>query len=154
MSGANTFIGSYYVTALKAVSKMAALMGETDYAATLAARAVMSATNYEKVCWNNDFGYYVNIVSLKNCAYSYGPGCFCDQLCSVGLSTACGLGPIFDPDHVALAHKAIIAHNRVTCPPMKDMQKHLFDGDVAIVCCTYPHGKLGAGTSLTLFLMI
>ena len=25
------------------------------------------------------------------------------------------------------------------------MQKHLFDGDTAIVCCTYPHGKLGAG---------
>ena len=80
MQGANTFIGSYYVTALRAVAGMAALMGEDALASSCQARARLAAINYEKICWVEEYGYYKADVTIKDCANSYGPGCFVDQV--------------------------------------------------------------------------
>ena len=100
MNGGNTFIGSYYVTALRCMAKMATLMQEpAAVVEKYQARAKLSAQNYELVCWNESFGYYIADVTLANCKNSYGPGCFVDQLCGVGLSSACGLGHVFEPAH-------------------------------------------------------
>ena len=107
--------------------------------------AERSAAAYDKICWREDFGYYVADVTLSTCKYSYGPGCFVDQLCAAGLSAACGLGYCFDAAHEASARKAVAAHNVVSKPPWADLQKHLFDGDSGVTVCVYPHGKLGSG---------
>ena len=145
MNGPNTFIGSYYVAALKATAAMATLMGDTAFAKTCADRAVLSAKNYEKTCWNDKFGYYIADVTAANASHSYGPGCFIDQLCAIGLSTACGLGCNFDPAHEAQARKCILKYNTVIAPPFKDMQGHFYPGDQGIRACTYPNGKLAKG---------
>ena len=146
MSGANTFIGSYYVTALRAMSKMSGLMQEDpSKASEYLAQANKASNNYEKICWNEEFGYYVADVDLSNCQNSYGPGCFVDQLCCVGLSSACGLGHVFNPDHEDQAHRALLANNFVVKPPFEDLQKHFYNGDIGLVVCTYPNGKLGDG---------
>jgi hypothetical protein len=92
MNGANTFIGSYYITALRASSKMATLVGDTAFAQETLARATLAAKNYDAICWKEDFGYFIADVTAKNCANSYGPGCFVDQICGAGLSCAAGLG--------------------------------------------------------------
>ena len=73
MNGPNTFIGSYWVTALRACAAMATLVGDHADAATYAARAKLSAANYEKICWKEEFGYYIADVDASNCKYSYGP---------------------------------------------------------------------------------
>jgi non-lysosomal glucosylceramidase len=146
MNGANTFIGSYYVTALRCMSEMSKLMKEDPLIASeYLSLAVTSSANYEKICWNDSFGYYTADVTLANCKYSYGPGCFVDQLCSVGLSSACGLGHVFNPVHEDQAHRSLHKYNVVVKPPFEDLQKHFFDGDVGITVCTYPNGKLGDG---------
>jgi non-lysosomal glucosylceramidase len=145
MLEANTFIGSYYVTALRASAAMATLMGEPSLAAEYTSGAAKSAAAYDQICWNAGFGYYTSDVTLKTCANSYGPGCFVDQICAAGLSAACGFGACFDAAHEASARKAIAKYNVVRKPPWNDMQKHLFDGDVGITVCTYPNGKLGDG---------
>lgn len=145
MAQANTFIGSYYVTALKASACMADLMKEPTLAETYRARAVMSAEAYEQICWVEDFGYYVADVTEKDCQNSYGPGCFIDQLCAIGLSSACGFGYNFDPAHEVSARKQISASNRVHMPPFHDLQQHFYPGDSGITVCTYPNGKLGNG---------
>merc|ERR1719238_2206860 len=119
MFGANTFIGSYYVTALKAASCMAKLMGEGDLSNQYAARAELSAKAYEKICWREDFGYYIADVTIEDCQHSYGPGCFIDQLCAAGLSFACGLGYMFNKDHEARARASISKNNAVHDPPFK-----------------------------------
>eukprot|EP00912_Choanoflagellata_sp_UC4_P001854 UC4_evm8s1188 len=149
INGANTFIGSYYVTGLRATAKMASLMGDEDFAQKCLDRAALSIKNYEKICWNEEFGYYTNDVTENNCQNSYGPGCFIDQLCAIGLSTATGLGYMFDPQHEASARKCIAKYNQVVKPPFQDLQKHLYDGDHAINVCSYPHGKLGNGMKYT-----
>lgn len=145
MREANTFIGSYYVTALRASTEMAKLMGESDLAATYAERAELSSANYEKACWREDFGYYIADVTEATCDHSYGPGCFIDQLCAIGLSSAVGFGYMFNPAHEVSARKQIAANNRAHMPPFKDMQNHFFPGDTGVRACTYPNGKLGNG---------
>jgi hypothetical protein len=129
MMGANTFIGSYYITALKAASRMAALMGDATTAERYAGRAALSATNYEKICWSEKFGYYVADTipypyrapvppaGAKYGNKTYGGQCFIDQLCAIGLSSAAGLGHILEPAHEAAARKAIlklVQHHRPT----------------------------------------
>jgi hypothetical protein len=56
MLEANTFIGSYYVTALRSASAMATLMKDDDLALTYSTKADKSAAAYDRVCWNEDFG--------------------------------------------------------------------------------------------------
>ena len=148
MNGANTFIGSYWVCALKAAAEMATIMGDTTSAKAYAARAALAKDNYEKTCWKESFGYYIADVNIHDCKFSYGPGCFVDQLCAIGLSSACGLGYNFDPAHEASARKAIIKNNQVeqkAGQPYVDLQKHFFPGDKGITVCSYPNGKLGSG---------
>lgn len=145
MFGANTFIGSYYVTALRAAARMAELMGEKELAPKYTARAALSSANYEKICWKEEFGYYVADVTIKDCKFSYGPGCFIDHLCAAGLSFACGLGYMFHQAHEAQARKSITKNNVVHCPPFHDCQAHFFPGDSGHQTCSYPNGKLGDG---------
>ena len=52
MEGANTFIGSYYVTALRASARMAVLMGDAATAKKYGERAELASKNYEKECWS------------------------------------------------------------------------------------------------------
>ena len=70
MFGANTFIGSYYVTALRSAAAMATLVGDADAAKLFGDRAELSAAAYEKACWSEDFGYYVAVVDASDCQYS------------------------------------------------------------------------------------
>jgi non-lysosomal glucosylceramidase len=149
MLGANTFIGSYVVTALKAAAAMASLAGDANYAKKCLKQAKETAGRYEELCWNEEFGYYIADVNETNCENSYGPGCFIDQLSAVGLSLACGFGAIFNPAHEAVARQAILRNNVVVKPPFEDQQHHFYYGDAGIRVCTYPHGKLGRGMPYT-----
>merc|ERR1711970_505213 len=120
-------------------------MKESDLAKQYTDRAVLSSANYERICWKEEYGYYIADVTIKNCQNSYGPGCFTDQLCAAGLSFACGLGYMFNKDHEARARASISKNNVVHDPPFKDLQKHFFPGDTGHNTCSYPHGKLGQG---------
>jgi non-lysosomal glucosylceramidase len=149
MLGANTFIGSYVITALKATAAMATLTGDTDYAKKCLKQAKATALRYEEICWREEYGYYIADVNETNCENSYGSGCFIDQLCAVGLSLACGFGTIFNPSHEATARKAILRNNVIVKPPFQDQQHHFYYGDAGIRVCTYPHGQLGKGMPYT-----
>lgn len=51
-SGANTFIGSYWVTALRAAAAMASLVKDDATAAKYRGRAAQAVKQYESICWN------------------------------------------------------------------------------------------------------
>ena len=96
---------------------MASLCGDSEAEGRYAARAKISAAAYEAKCWKEEFGYYVADVTIKDCKYSYGPGCFVDQLCAAGLSSAVGLGHLWNAQHEHRARVAICKNNIVTKPP-------------------------------------
>jgi uncharacterized protein (DUF608 family) len=143
MNGANTLVGSYLVTALKATQAMANLMGDVNFARKCSKQAEESTRGYEDRCWSEEFGYYLADVDQTNCQNSYGKGCCLDQLAAVGLSRACGFGCVFDDTREATARRAIVHHNRVSHPPFRDADEHLCYGDSGLRVCTYPHGRLG-----------
>ena len=140
MYGVNTFVGSYYVVALRAAAKMATLMKDSSTQTEFNAKASRAAAKYDEICYSGDFGYYIADVSIKDCENSYGPGCFVDQLCAAGLSLACDFGYVFDECHEQSARQAIVKYNQVVAPPFHDLQKHFFPGDRGITVCSYPNG--------------
>ena len=142
MQGANTFIGSYWITSLKAATVMARLMNDSSFASLCDQTWKTAAVAYERICWKEEYQYYIADVDKDTCKNSYGPGCFVDQLSAVGLSLAAGFGTIFNPDHEAAARRAIFQNNSVQKPPFQDLQKHFYDGDKGVCVNTYPHGKL------------
>ena len=145
MEGANTLVGSYLVTALKATEAMANLMGDVNFAKKCSEQAPICRDGYESHCWNESFGYYVADVDQSNCQNSYGTGCFIDQLVGASLSRACGFGNVFDPNREARARAAIVQNNLVSNPSFRDEDSNLCAGDSGIRVCTYPNGKLGGG---------
>ena len=156
MCGANTFIGSYYVTALRSASRMAALMGDKESATKYGSRAASAAANYEKECWNEEFGYFtaaplsygpsappcpIRPEGLQYGNRTYGGQCFVDQVCAIGLSSAAGLGHIFDPLHEAKSRESILRYNTVgPQPTVKPIVHHFYTGDSGIIVCTNPNG--------------
>ena len=155
MEGANTYIGSYLIVALKATSIMASLMGDINFAKKCSKQVEISTTKYEELCWNSTFKYYIADVNETNCKNSYSVGCFIDQLCAIGLSTACGFGAIFDPTHEAQARQSILRNNKITESSSATRigsslhhhyhTDHFYPGDSGIRVCTYPNGRLGKG---------
>ena len=153
MEGANTFIGSYYVTALRASARMAVLMGDAATAKKYGERAELASKNYEKECWNEEFGYYcgaplsykgppcpITPAGAKFGNRTYGGQCFIDQLCAVGLSTAAGLGCCFDPAHEAAARSSVLKNNTIGPQrTVKPIVAHFAQGDSGIIVCTNPH---------------
>lgn len=155
MCGANTFIGSYYVTALRSASRMAVLMGDKESATKYGSRAASAAANYEKECWHEEFGYYIAAPlsygpsappcpiqpdGLKYGNRTYGGQCFVDQVCAIGLSSAAGLGHIFDPVHEAKSRNQILRYNTVgPQPTVKPIVAHFYTGDSGIIVCTNPN---------------
>ncbi len=149
MEGANTLVGSYLVTALKATEAMANLMGDVNFAKKCSEQVPISRDGYESHCWNETFGYYVAEVNQNNCQNSYGTGCFIDQLVGASLSRACGFGNVFDPNREARARTTIVQNNLVSNPSFRDEDSNLCAGDSGIRVCTYPNGKLGDGISFS-----
>jgi hypothetical protein len=145
MNGANTMVGSYLVTALKASQAMANFMGDVNFAKKCSKQAQKSSDGYEARCWRGDFGYYVADVDESDCENSYGTGCFLDQLVAVGLSRACGFGCSFDPIHEASARRSIVRDNVVQNTSFRDENSRLCYGELGLRVCTYPHGRLGEG---------
>ncbi len=142
MQGANTFIGTYWITALRAAANMAEMMGEGEFAQQCRQNSQKAAKAYERICWKEEYQYYIADVDETTCTNSYGTGCFIDQLCAVGLSLAVGLGNVLSPEHEAAARRSIYQHNQVVKPPFQDFQKHFYDGDKGVRVNTYPYGKL------------
>jgi hypothetical protein len=64
--GANTFIGSYVVTALKATSAMAALMVDKNVAEKCSKQAQVCLAKYEEICWNEESGYDIQCRCQRN----------------------------------------------------------------------------------------
>lgn len=162
--GSNTFVGSHHVTALKAVSPMAALTGDMRTAARRGSRAAVSAANHEKTCWSEKFGRHVADatpvprrapVPPSANGHPFRPGtprvhrcggmCFVDQLRAIGLSSATGLGHILERAHEASARKAILLHDTIGPQPgVKPLVAHFATGDSGILDCTNPNDQEGS----------
>src|SRR5690606_36778190 len=92
--GANTYVGSLYLSALKAAAKMAAIMGDTAFASQCEQIAEKGMTNSVNKLWNGE--YFIQDVDLKqHPRFQYGRGCLSDQMFGQTWAHLYGLGYIY-----------------------------------------------------------
>jgi len=108
--GANTFVGSLYLAALRAGEEMAREMGDTAFAQR--ARRIFesgSALTLKRL-WNGE--YFIQDVDLaQHPKYQCGPGCLSDQLFGQNWAHQLGLGYLYPPPYVRQALDSIWKYN-------------------------------------------
>ena len=114
--GSNTFIGTLYLAALRAVEEMAKVMGDKDAAKTFRERFEKGRAGYDATCWDGE--YYKNVFDAPNAddkTYNsnncYGPACFSDQLLGQWWAHVLGLGYVLPEDRVRQTLAAIYKYN-------------------------------------------
>ncbi len=155
--GSNTFIGTLYLAALKAVEKMIEIVGTRDggrgareYKALrdeCQRRFELGREGYVKRCWNGE--YFINaydapnappeVYEQNNC---WGIGCHSDQLLGQWWAFILDLGYLLPEEMVKTALWSIFRYNwRKSLRGFKHSQRVFAEGDESgLIVCTWPNG--------------
>lgn len=145
--GVNTFIGSYYLAALRAGEEMAKRMGDTAVAERFYGVFEKGQANLVKLCWNGEY-FYQNLPDYDKRAGEYGPGCLSDQLIGQWWAHQLGLGYVLPKEHVQTALRSILKYNWLTDHTNFRHNWRKFAGgkDKGLLICTWPKGGRPAET--------
>jgi uncharacterized protein (DUF608 family) len=161
--GSNTFIGTLYLAALRAMEEMSNVqcpMSNVQSAAVYRERFEQGRDNYDKLCWNGE--YFINnfdapddvtqTVSLRsdertdsslyNQRNCWDTGCHADQLLGQWWAHELGLGYVLPEAHVKAALQAIMRYNfREDFIGFKhDPRQFASEHDKGLLICTWPLG--------------
>lgn len=139
VSGANTFIGSQYLSALAAAERMAEVEGEPATAARWRAIREAGMKNQVDQLWNGE--YYIQIPDPQP-ANDYNTGCHSDQLLGQWWAHQLGLGTLYPPDQVRIALESIWRYNfRERFEGFEQKPRRYIPNDEGgLLICTWPHG--------------
>jgi non-lysosomal glucosylceramidase len=108
--GANTFVGSLYLAALRAGEEMAREMGDDQFAKRCRRIFESGAWLSTERLWNGE--YFIQRVDLKKYPKDqYGEGCLSDQLFGQGWAHHLGLGYIYPAENVRKALESVWKYN-------------------------------------------
>jgi uncharacterized protein (DUF608 family) len=138
VSGANTFIGSQYLSALAAAERMARLMKDAETADRWHAVLVAGMKNQDEKLYNGE--YYIQIPEAK-AARDYNTGCHADQLLGQWWAHMLDLGYLYPADRVKSSLKAVMTYNfREKFAGFKqDPRRYIPDDEGGLLICTWPH---------------
>ena len=145
--GVNSFIGSYYLAALRAGEEMAKSAGETETAQRFRTVFEAGRTNLDAQCWNGEY-YQQNLPDYMNRGGEYGRGCLADQLIGQWWAHQLGLGYLLPPEHVKTALRSLYRYNwRADFTTFQHNWRHFAGGnDKGLLICTWPKGGRPANT--------
>jgi uncharacterized protein (DUF608 family) len=108
--GANTFVGSLYLAALRAGEEMAREMGDEDFAKRCRKIFESGSRLTAERLWDGE--YFIQLVDLeKHPKHQYAKGCLSDQLFGQGWAHQLGLGYIYPPERVKKALQSVWKYN-------------------------------------------
>jgi len=139
--GANTFIGTLYLAALRAAEAMANLCGESELASECQEVYQRGRATLEERLWNGE--YYVQEVNLEeHPEQNWASGCHADQLLGQWWAFVLGLGHVLDAERVRTAALSIFRHNFREHFHGHRQQPRAFvtDDDQGLLVCTWPRG--------------
>lgn len=139
--GANTFIGTLYLAALRAVEEMAKLQGEEDLAAECRAIYEHGRAALDQRLWNGE--YYIQDVDFEqHPEQNWGTGCHADQLLGQWWAHILGLGHLLDPERVRRAALSIFRYNFRENFHGHEQKPRAFvtEDDQGLLICTWPKG--------------
>ena len=138
VSGANTFIGSQYLSALAAAERMAIAVGDKSSAASYRRLLDAGIKNQDERLWNGE--YYIEKPD-PHPAQDYDNGCHIDQLLGQWWALQNGVGYVYPRDHVHAALASIEKYNfRDSFVGFKQApRRYLMDDESGLLMCTWPH---------------
>ena len=139
--GANTFTGTLYLAALRAMEEMARRRGDDDLADVCRGVYDRGRSDLEQRLWNGE--YYIQEVDLD--AYpeqNWGIGCHSDHLLGQWWAHYLGLGHLLEPSHVRTAVTSIFENNfRDSLRGFKQQERQFAaEEDAGLLVCTWPQG--------------
>ena len=141
--GANTYVGSLYLAALRAAGEMAERMREPRFADSCRLIAARGKASTAARLYNGE--YFIQDVDLKAHPQSqYGHGCLADQLFGQTWADLYGLGNLYKDDEVAGTLRSIwrydwapdVAAQNKYHPAERD---YADPGEAGLLVCTWPH---------------
>jgi len=142
--GPNSMMGSLYLGALEAASRMGRHLG--DDAAAAAYEAVMAGggKKLDGLLWNGEY-YVQKVDQTKQAAakYQYGEGCLSDQLLGQWFAEVAGLGKLLQQDHIRGALGSIYRYNfRRGFERFANAQRiYALNDEAGLLLCSWPHDK-------------
>ena len=142
--GANTYVGSLYLGALRAAERMARVMRDTVFGDSCRLIAQRGSENTSRRLFNGE--YFIQDVDLgAHPQYQYGRGCLADQVFGQTWADLTGLGDIYPADQTLSALRSIWRYNWA---PDVGVQNKLHPaerdyadpGEAGLFVCTWPHG--------------
>lgn len=143
--GANTFVGSLYLGALRAAEEMAREMGDTAFADQCRTIFEAGRDNSVKRLFNGE--YYVQQVDLaQHPDWQYADGCLADQMFGQGWAHQTGLGYLYPVETVRKSLEAIWKYDWAPdIAPQNEAHKperwFAFPGEAGLFTCTWPKSK-------------
>lgn len=139
--GANTFMGTLYLAALRSIEEMARRRNDADLAGRCHDVFLAGRAELDRRLWNGEF--YIQDVDLTRFAeQNYATGCHIDHLCGQWWADALGLGDLLNPAHLTTATRAIFRHNfREAITDFGESERRLAAvGDAGTIIGTWPNG--------------
>lgn len=142
--GANTFVGSLYLGALRAGEEMAKEMGDAAFAQQCSEIFKKGSEATMKRLWNGEY-FIQEVDQTKYKQYQYGPGCLADQLFGQGWAHQVGLGHIYPRAEVVKGLQSVwkycwapdVAAQNKRWPPQRPFA---VPGEGGLFTCTWPIG--------------
>jgi len=139
VSGANTFIGSQYLSALAAAEQMASVMNDPESARRWRTVRLAGMKNQNGKLWNGE--YYIQIPEPRP-ARDYDTGCHADQLLGQWWAHMLNLGYLYPAARVKSALKAVMKHNfrEKFAGFHQTPRRYIPDDEGGLIICTWPNG--------------
>ena len=144
-SGANTYVGSLYIAALKACAEMATLVNDKAFAETCRNIAEKGSRLSVERLWNGS--YFIQDVDLqKHPKFQYAKGCLSDQLFGQTWASLLGLGNVYDSQKTDSTFQSIWKYNWASdvapqtqkYTPERD---YALPGEPGLFICTWPFSE-------------
>jgi hypothetical protein len=150
--GANTFVGSLYLAALRAGEEMAREMGDEPFARHCRAIYDRGRRLTLERLWDGEY-FFQDVDLEKHPLSQYGRGCLSDQMFGQGWAHQVGLGYLYPQEHVRSALKSVWTYNWAPdITPYNDTHRpfrwFISPGQAGLLTCTWPKSAyLPDGTS-------
>ena len=138
VSGANTFIGSQYLSALAAAERLAEAMGDGEAASRWRTVRLAGMRNQNERLWNGEYYYQIPEESLRD----YNTGCHSDQLLGQWWAHMLNLGYLYPADRVRTAAQSMARYNYVERFEgfRQRPRRYVTDEEAGLLMCTWPKG--------------
>ncbi|GAB3816030.1 hypothetical protein GCM10028820_14600 [Tessaracoccus terricola] len=154
LHGTNTYMGTYWLAALRAAEELALVVGDDERATAWRERFELSSRRYDEECFDGEHYVQRPDPSLPD-EHQWGIGCLSDQLIGQWWAHTLGLGHLLPEDHVRTALRNIVRWNlrEIQAPVVGDaadpgatvsgdftQRPYAVAGEKGLVMCTWPNG--------------